>query len=70
MYGFHPYTPLQAQYLSFIHFYTKLNGRPPAEADMQFSFKTTPPYPLSSDSVPEEIRHDRQIRHRLGDPPP
>ena len=37
------YTPLQGQYLAFIHFYTKLNGRPPAEADMQQYFKTTPP---------------------------
>ena len=37
------FTPLQGQYLSFIHFYTKLNGRPPAEADMQAYFKATPP---------------------------
>lgn len=41
--GLPPYTPLQGQYLSFIHFYTKLNRRPPAEADMQFYFKATPP---------------------------
>lgn len=37
------FTPLQGQYLSFIHFYTKLNGYPPAEADMQAYFKVTPP---------------------------
>ena len=37
------YTPKQGQYLAFIYYYTKLNGRPPAEADMQTYFKTTPP---------------------------
>ena len=25
----------QGQYLAFIHYYTKVNGKPPAEADMQ-----------------------------------
>ena len=38
-----PFTRLQGQYLSFISLYTKLNGRPPAEADMQVYFKVTPP---------------------------
>ncbi len=28
------FTPKQGQYLAFIHAYTLLNGRPPAEADM------------------------------------
>ena len=37
------YTRKQGQYLAFIHYYTKLNGRPPAEADMQRFFGTTPP---------------------------
>lgn len=37
------YTPLQGQYLAFIYYYTKLNGRPPAEADMQRYFRSTPP---------------------------
>ena len=37
------YTEKQGQYLAFIHFYTKVNGRPPAEADMQRYFKVTPP---------------------------
>jgi len=37
------YTHKQGQYLAFIYYYTKLNGRPPAEADMQRYFKTTPP---------------------------
>jgi repressor LexA len=38
-----PLTEKQGQYLAFIHYYTKLNGRPPAEADMQRYFRVTPP---------------------------
>src|SRR5205814_4326699 len=37
------YTEKQGQYLAFIHYYTKVNGRPPAEADMQRFFRVTPP---------------------------
>ncbi len=37
------YTPKQGQYLAFIYYFTKLNGVPPAEADMQSYFKTSPP---------------------------
>jgi DNA-binding MarR family transcriptional regulator len=37
------YTEKQGQYLAFIYYYTKINGRPPAEADMQRYFKRTPP---------------------------
>ena len=37
------YTPRQGQYLAFIYYYTKLNGRPPAEADMQRYFQVSPP---------------------------
>jgi SOS-response transcriptional repressor LexA len=37
------YTAKQGQYLTFIYYYTKLNGYPPAERDMQLYFKTTPP---------------------------
>ena len=37
------YTARQGQYLAFIHCYTKLNGQPPSEADMQRHFMTTPP---------------------------
>jgi repressor LexA len=37
------YTDKQGQYLAFIYYYTKLNGRPPAEADMQRYFRVTPP---------------------------
>jgi Mn-dependent DtxR family transcriptional regulator len=37
------YTQKQGQYLAFIHAYTTLNRRPPAEADMQAFFRVTPP---------------------------
>jgi len=36
-------TEKQGQYLAFIYYYTKVNGQPPAEADMQRYFKVTPP---------------------------
>jgi Mn-dependent DtxR family transcriptional regulator len=37
------YTEKQGQYLAFIYYYTKLNGRAPAESDMQRYFRVTPP---------------------------
>lgn len=37
------YTQKQGQYLAFIHFYSRIHGRPPAEADMQRYFRVTPP---------------------------
>ena len=37
------FTAKQGQYLAFIHTYTRLNGRAPAEADMQQYFRVTPP---------------------------
>jgi DNA-binding MarR family transcriptional regulator len=37
------FTPRQGQYLAFIHTYTLVNGRPPAQADMQRFFCVTPP---------------------------
>lgn len=37
------YTPRQGQFLAFIYYYTKLNGQPPAERDMQRYFKVTAP---------------------------
>jgi len=37
------FTPKQGQYLAFIHLYTRLNRRPPAEADIQQYFRVTPP---------------------------
>jgi repressor LexA len=36
-------TEKQGQYLAFIHTYTLLNRRPPAEADFQRFFRVTPP---------------------------
>jgi hypothetical protein len=33
----------QGQYLAFIHAYTQVTGRSPAEADMQRFFAVTPP---------------------------
>jgi Mn-dependent DtxR family transcriptional regulator len=38
-----PFTHKQGQYLSFIHYYRKVNGQPPAEADMQRYFRVSPP---------------------------
>ena len=38
-----PFTQKQGQYLAFISHYTKLNGRPPAEYEMQSYFEVTPP---------------------------
>ena len=37
------FTPKQGQYLAFIHPYTRLNRRPPSEADMQQYFRVSPP---------------------------
>ena len=37
------FTKKQGQYLAFIYNYTKIAGRPPAERDMQFYFRVTPP---------------------------
>jgi DNA-binding MarR family transcriptional regulator len=38
-----PYTQKQGQYLAFIDYYTKVNRRAPAQADIQHFFKVTPP---------------------------
>jgi DNA-binding MarR family transcriptional regulator len=37
------FTAKQGQYLAFIHAYTRVLGRPPAEADMQQHFQVSPP---------------------------
>lgn len=37
------YTEKQGQYLAFIYYYTKINGHPPAENDMQRYFNVSPP---------------------------
>jgi Mn-dependent DtxR family transcriptional regulator len=38
-----PFTHKQGQYLAFIHYYSRVNGRPPAETDMQRYFRVSPP---------------------------
>lgn len=37
------FTPRQGQYLAYIHLYTRLHRRPPAEADMREYFRVSPP---------------------------
>jgi DNA-binding MarR family transcriptional regulator len=37
------FTPKQGQYLAFIYAYTRVFGRPPAEADLQRHFRVSPP---------------------------
>jgi Mn-dependent DtxR family transcriptional regulator len=37
------FTDKQGQYLAFIHAYTRLHRRPPAEAEMQQYFRVSPP---------------------------
>jgi Mn-dependent DtxR family transcriptional regulator len=37
------FTPKQGQYLAFIYYYTKVNGRAPSEADIQAYFRVTAP---------------------------
>jgi Mn-dependent DtxR family transcriptional regulator len=37
------FTPMQGQYLAFIHLYMRLHRRPPAETDMQQYFRVSPP---------------------------
>jgi repressor LexA len=37
------FTPKQGQYLAFIYYYTRINGQPPAEVDMQRYFRVSAP---------------------------
>ena len=37
------FTPKQGQYLAFIHLYTRLHRRSPAETDLQQYFHVSPP---------------------------
>jgi DNA-binding MarR family transcriptional regulator len=37
------FTSRQGQYLAYIHLYTHLHRRPPAETDIQEYFRVTPP---------------------------
>lgn len=38
-----PYTPRQGQYLAFIDSYIRLHGQAPAERDMEYYFRVSPP---------------------------
>lgn len=60
-----PYTPKQGQYLAFIHYYTKLNGKPPAEADMQRYFEVSPP---TVHRMIEKLDQKRLIEREKGKP--
>ena len=57
------FTELQGQYLAFIHAYTKLHRRPPAEADMQSYFAVTSP---SVHRMVVELEHRGLIRRQPG----
>lgn len=39
-----PFVHKQGQFLAFIYYYIRVNGHPPAEADMQRYFRVNPPY--------------------------
>src|SRR5687768_13445360 len=41
--GGHSFTEKQGQYLAFIYLYTRVQGRPPAEADLQRYFRVSAP---------------------------
>jgi LexA DNA binding domain len=57
------FTDKQGQYLAFIHAYTLVLGRPPAEADLQRHFRVTPP---SVHQMVLTLERAGLIRRRLG----
>jgi DNA-binding MarR family transcriptional regulator len=57
------FTDKQGQYLAFIHAYTLVLGRPPAEADLQRHFRVTPP---SVHQMVLTLERARLIRRRPG----
>jgi len=57
------FTDKQGQYLAFIHAYTLVIGRPPAEADMQRFFAVTPP---SVHQMVLTLERQRLIRRKPG----
>jgi DNA-binding MarR family transcriptional regulator len=60
----HPvFTPRQGQYLALIHAYTLVNGRPPAQADIQRFFRVTPP---SVHQMLLTLERERLISRRPG----
>ena len=59
------FTPRQGQYLAFIHAQTMVNGRPPAQADIQRFFQVTPP---SVHQMPLTLERGGLISRRPGAP--
>jgi DNA-binding MarR family transcriptional regulator len=59
------FTARQGQYLAFIHAYTLVNGRPPAQADIQRFFQVTPP---SVHQMLLTLERERLISRRQGIP--
>ncbi len=59
------FTPRQGQYLAFIHAYTQVLGRPPAEADLQRHFRVSPP---SVHQMVLALERARLIRRQPGMP--
>jgi SOS-response transcriptional repressor LexA len=57
------FTEKQGQYLAFIHAYTLVNGRPPAEADMQRFFGVSPP---SVHQMVVTLERNQLIRRQAG----
>jgi hypothetical protein len=66
------FTARQGQYLAFIHAYTLVNGRPPAQADIQRFFQVTPPsvhqMPPSVHQMLLTLERERLISRRPGMP--
>ena len=63
----HPiFTARQGQYLAFIHAYTLVNGRPPAQAEIQRFFQVTPP---SVHQMLLTLERERLISTAPGDAP-
>ena len=59
------FTPTQGQYLAFIDAYTRVNLRPPAEADIQRHFRVSPP---SVHQMIVTLERNRFIRRQPGVP--
>ena len=57
------FTAKQGQYLAFIYAYTRINGRPPAEADLQHHFRVSPP---SVHQMVLTLEKGRLIRRKPG----
>jgi DNA-binding MarR family transcriptional regulator len=59
------FTEKQGQYLAFIYAYTRINRRPPAEADMQRYFQVTPP---SVHQMVLALERQGRVRRQPGQP--